>query len=67
MVYESQYLVPDKLRDALLDRVRVLEDVPEEDMDWHPGWTLSTHPSTRSASDTRTSSTKARKDPLERA
>ncbi|KAI0738406.1 hypothetical protein C8Q80DRAFT_277017 [Daedaleopsis nitida] len=36
-VYESQSLVPQGSKDALVGGVAVLEDVPEEEKDWHPG------------------------------
>ncbi|MQY10180.1 hypothetical protein SRB5_02870 [Streptomyces sp. RB5] len=36
-VWHSDSLIPDVLRDRLRDAVRVLEDVPEEAKDWHPG------------------------------
>ncbi|MGW9370015.1 DUF4246 domain-containing protein [Streptomyces xanthophaeus] len=36
-VWQSDALVDDKLRSRLRDAVRVLEQVPEEEKDWHPG------------------------------
>ncbi|WP_448317730.1 DUF4246 domain-containing protein [Streptomyces sp. CO7] len=36
-VWKSDSLVEDELRDRLREAVRVLEEVPEEDKDWHPG------------------------------
>nr|WP_323378874.1 DUF4246 domain-containing protein [Streptomyces smaragdinus] len=36
-VWYSDQLVDDGLRDRLKDAVRVLEDVPEGEKDWHPG------------------------------
>ncbi|MFD6039476.1 DUF4246 domain-containing protein [Streptomyces griseoincarnatus] len=36
-VWQSDTLVDDGLRARLRDAVRVLEEVPEEEWDWHPG------------------------------
>ncbi|MFD6972578.1 DUF4246 domain-containing protein [Streptomyces sp. NPDC059949] len=36
-VWQSDALVDDKLRFRLREAVRVLEEVPEEEQDWHPG------------------------------
>ncbi|GGO58467.1 hypothetical protein GCM10012287_56690 [Streptomyces daqingensis] len=36
-VWQSDSLVDDELRSRLRDAVRVLEDVPEAEKDWHPG------------------------------
>ncbi|PIL29309.1 hypothetical protein GSI_09360 [Ganoderma sinense ZZ0214-1] len=36
-VYESRSLIPVTLKAPLVDGVSVLESVPEEDKDWHPG------------------------------
>ncbi|MEU5146143.1 DUF4246 domain-containing protein [Streptomyces yangpuensis] len=36
-VWQSDTLVDDKLRSRLREAVRVLEDVPEAEQDWHPG------------------------------
>ncbi|RPD53848.1 hypothetical protein L226DRAFT_563700 [Lentinus tigrinus ALCF2SS1-7] len=36
-VYESRSLIPTDLKDKLIQAVSVLEDVPEEQKDWHPG------------------------------
>ncbi|MFB9738870.1 DUF4246 domain-containing protein [Streptomyces sp. NPDC057386] len=36
-VWQSDTLVDDKLRSRLREAVRVLEDVPESEKDWHPG------------------------------
>ncbi|MGW3496808.1 DUF4246 domain-containing protein [Streptomyces sp. NPDC001020] len=36
-VWQSDTLVDDKLRSRLREAVRVLEEVPEEERDWHPG------------------------------
>lgn len=36
-VWQSDTLVDDELRTRLRDAVRVLEEVPEEERDWHPG------------------------------
>ncbi|MEV6247245.1 DUF4246 domain-containing protein [Streptomyces sp. NPDC051742] len=36
-VWQSDSLVDDKLRSRLREAVRVLEDVPEAERDWHPG------------------------------
>ncbi|KAI1790084.1 hypothetical protein LXA43DRAFT_1018230 [Ganoderma leucocontextum] len=36
-VYESRSLIPATLKASLLDGVSVLESVPDEDKDWHPG------------------------------
>ncbi|MFE1440560.1 DUF4246 domain-containing protein [Streptomyces sp. NPDC058739] len=36
-VWQSDTLVDDKLRARLREAVRVLEEVPEVDLDWHPG------------------------------
>jgi hypothetical protein len=36
-VWQSDALVDDKLRSRLREAVRVLEDVPEAEKDWHPG------------------------------
>ncbi|WP_370416366.1 DUF4246 domain-containing protein [Streptomyces fradiae] len=36
-VWQSDGLVDDKLRDRLREAVRVLEEVPEAERDWHPG------------------------------
>ncbi|MFE2557353.1 DUF4246 domain-containing protein [Streptomyces sp. NPDC059352] len=36
-VWQSDTLVDDKLRSRLREAVRVLEQVPEADQDWHPG------------------------------
>ncbi|MEU0913322.1 DUF4246 domain-containing protein [Streptomyces althioticus] len=36
-VWQSDTLVDDGLRARLRDAVRVLEEVPEEERDWHPG------------------------------
>ncbi|RDX42394.1 hypothetical protein OH76DRAFT_1448432 [Lentinus brumalis] len=36
-VYQSASLIPVDLRTALVRGVAVLEDVPEEEKDWHPG------------------------------
>ncbi|ORY77596.1 hypothetical protein BCR35DRAFT_305349 [Leucosporidium creatinivorum] len=36
-IFESDSLIPSELRDALLQHVAKLENVPEEALDWHPG------------------------------
>ncbi|MFF0483261.1 DUF4246 domain-containing protein [Streptomyces sp. NPDC004435] len=36
-VWQSDRLVDDKLRSRLREAVRVLEEVPAEELDWHPG------------------------------
>ncbi|PNY19946.1 Uncharacterized protein TCAP_07436 [Tolypocladium capitatum] len=36
-VIKSDRLLPDALRDELVAAVKPLEDVPDEDKDWHPG------------------------------
>ncbi|KAM5539734.1 hypothetical protein V8D89_006547 [Ganoderma adspersum] len=36
-VYESRSLIPATLKVPLVDGVSVLESVPDEDKDWHPG------------------------------
>lgn len=36
-VWQSDVLIDDELRSRLREAVRVLEDVPEEARDWHPG------------------------------
>ncbi|HET9383241.1 MAG TPA: DUF4246 domain-containing protein [Streptomyces sp.] len=36
-VWQSDTLVDDKLRSRLREAVRVLEEVPEAELDWHPG------------------------------
>ncbi|AZM64112.1 MULTISPECIES: DUF4246 domain-containing protein [unclassified Streptomyces] len=36
-VWQSDTLIDDALRDRLRAAVRVLEEVPEEERDWHPG------------------------------
>ncbi|MFE5947284.1 DUF4246 domain-containing protein [Streptomyces sp. NPDC056480] len=36
-VWHSDSLIDDKLQARLSEAVRVLEEVPEEDKDWHPG------------------------------
>ncbi|KAI9060773.1 hypothetical protein FKP32DRAFT_1577374 [Trametes sanguinea] len=36
-VYESRSLIPADLKSALVSGVSVLESVPEEEKDWHPG------------------------------
>jgi hypothetical protein len=36
-VWQSDTLVDDELRSRLREAVRVLEQVPEEEQDWHPG------------------------------
>ncbi|WP_326798269.1 DUF4246 domain-containing protein [Streptomyces sp. NBC_01808] len=36
-VWQSDRLVDDELRSRLREAVRVLEEVPEEERDWHPG------------------------------
>ncbi|MGW6846784.1 DUF4246 domain-containing protein [Streptomyces sp. NPDC054958] len=36
-VWHSDTLIDDKLRDRLREAVRVLEEVPEAELDWHPG------------------------------
>jgi hypothetical protein len=36
-VWQSDTLVDDRLRSRLREAVRVLEEVPEADKDWHPG------------------------------
>ena len=36
-VFESEQLLEDELRQQLLERLKPLEDVPEEHKDWHPG------------------------------
>ncbi|BFO21085.1 hypothetical protein SHKM778_74730 [Streptomyces sp. KM77-8] len=36
-VWQSDTLIDDGLRSRLREAVRVLEDVPEEERDWHPG------------------------------
>ncbi|MEU4999629.1 DUF4246 domain-containing protein [Streptomyces sp. NPDC021622] len=36
-VWQSDTLVDDELRSRLREAVRVLEEVPEEEKDWHPG------------------------------
>lgn len=36
-VWQSDTLIDDKLRSRLLEAVRVLEQVPEAELDWHPG------------------------------
>ncbi|CAG9949822.1 unnamed protein product [Clonostachys rosea f. rosea IK726] len=38
-VIKSDNLVPKELRDTLRSAVRVLEDVPDSEKDWHPGTT----------------------------
>ncbi|KAG9041731.1 hypothetical protein FS837_011825 [Tulasnella sp. UAMH 9824] len=35
-IYESDTLIPHELRDRLKEAVKVLEDVPEDQKDWHP-------------------------------
>ncbi|RDX51697.1 hypothetical protein OH76DRAFT_1346444 [Lentinus brumalis] len=37
MVYESRSLVPDVLKTDLLEGASIIESVPEEEKDWHPG------------------------------
>ncbi|KAI0366059.1 hypothetical protein BV20DRAFT_688499 [Pilatotrama ljubarskyi] len=37
MVYESTALIPAALKCALLSLTEQLEDIPEEEKDWHPG------------------------------
>ncbi|KZV97530.1 hypothetical protein EXIGLDRAFT_670061 [Exidia glandulosa HHB12029] len=48
-IWQSDTLVPDALRDALKQGTKVLEDVPDEQKDWHPrsnGFVLDlVHPS----------------------
>lgn len=36
-IYESDTLIPAELRDQLISHVAKLENVPDEDKDWHPG------------------------------
>ncbi len=36
-VWQSDTLVDDRLRQRLREAVRVLEEIPEEERDWHPG------------------------------
>ncbi|SGY88920.1 BQ5605_C134g13388 [Microbotryum silenes-dioicae] len=36
-IFESDRLIPDGLRSALIRQVAKLENVPEEQKDWHPG------------------------------
>ncbi|KAI0689899.1 hypothetical protein C8T65DRAFT_588313 [Cerioporus squamosus] len=36
-VYESRSLIPGTLKSALLQGAAILESVPEEEKDWHPG------------------------------
>ena len=36
-VWQSDTLIDDELRSRLREAVRVLEEVPEEEKDWHPG------------------------------
>ncbi|WP_217252702.1 DUF4246 domain-containing protein [Streptomyces sp. AC602_WCS936] len=36
-VWQSDTLIDDRLRSRLAEAVRVLEEVPEEERDWHPG------------------------------
>ncbi|MEU9532027.1 DUF4246 domain-containing protein [Streptomyces sp. NPDC048213] len=36
-VWQSDTLIDDELRSRLREAVRVLEEVPEEERDWHPG------------------------------
>ena len=36
-VWQSDVLIDDELRSRLREAVRVLEDVPDADRDWHPG------------------------------
>ncbi|MFI8420291.1 DUF4246 domain-containing protein [Streptomyces sp. NPDC085479] len=36
-VWQSDALIDDKLRSRLREAVRVLEEVPAEELDWHPG------------------------------
>ncbi|GGW98662.1 hypothetical protein GCM10010297_20580 [Streptomyces malachitofuscus] len=36
-VWQSDTLIDDELRDRLREAVRVLEEVPEAEQDWHPG------------------------------
>ncbi|WNI26146.1 DUF4246 domain-containing protein [Streptomyces sp. ITFR-16] len=36
-VWQSDILIDDELRSRLCDAVRVLEEVPETEKDWHPG------------------------------
>lgn len=36
-VWQSDALIDDELRSRLREAVRVLEEVPEEEKDWHPG------------------------------
>jgi Protein of unknown function (DUF4246) len=36
-VYESDAVLADDLRTSLLEALRPLEDVPEDQRDWHPG------------------------------
>ncbi|KAG8895626.1 hypothetical protein FRC00_007224, partial [Tulasnella sp. 408] len=35
-IYESDTLIPDELRDRLKEAVKVLENVPDAEKDWHP-------------------------------
>ncbi|KAG8955293.1 hypothetical protein FRC00_005430, partial [Tulasnella sp. 408] len=35
-IYESDILIPDELRDRLKEAVKVLENVPDAEKDWHP-------------------------------
>ena len=36
-MYESRSLIPADLTESLVRAVSLLEDVPEEEKDWHPG------------------------------
>ena len=36
-VYESRSLIPAELKARLLRGITLLEDIPEEEKDWHPG------------------------------
>lgn len=35
-VYQSDELIEDELRTELLSNAKVLEDVPDDEKDWHP-------------------------------
>ena len=37
MVYESRSLIPQDLKDRLLAEVAMLESIPDDEKDWHPG------------------------------
>lgn len=36
-MWESKRLIPAELQSRLLDEVKILREVPEEEQDWHPG------------------------------